>query len=208
MEVKTKDIMVYYLNPDSFHERRETMEKRLTELDLNYERSPSNSPSEHRHIRINDGLISLCLEGMHKGIYPFLILEDDALNVNPLPEKFNMPDEARLIYWGASIYNCGGKKKNLYIEDYDKDYYRLYHSLGTHAVLIPNKESGTYFINKNFTANGNNDFSDIYLAMDQENEIVLTPKDGVYFCQADKHTRPVTDFSWKDKQSLIKKAPG
>jgi hypothetical protein len=203
MEIKTKDLAVFYMNPDGFHTRRETMENRLSNLQMNYERVPSNSDSMSRIIRMNEGLMKMCMIGMQKGSYPFLMLEDDALDICTLPDKINVPEEAKLIYWGISLYNTGGKKKNLYAEEYNKDYYRVYHSLATHAILIPNASGGQYLVEIIKKAIEKDDFADMYLAIDSDEQIILTPKDGPYFCQDDAHTRPVTDFKWKNKPELI-----
>ena len=149
MIVLTKNIFIYYLNPDFFSDRKNEMNIFLDSINLKYERVPSNSNSEIRHVRISEGFIKLTEKAIENNIYPFLILEDDARLVKELPESISIPTDIKLIYWGASLWECGGLKPNLSISDYNNDYYRLYHSLGCHAILIPNKESAEYFIKIN-----------------------------------------------------------
>ena len=74
--IKVKNIPVYYLNPDSFQDRRKMMDEFLTNLDLNFERVPSNSTNPIRQIRISEGFIKAVNLGIKKNKYPFLILED------------------------------------------------------------------------------------------------------------------------------------
>jgi hypothetical protein len=198
MVIKTKDIPVYYLNPDFFQERRKKMEIYLDEIGLNYERVPSNSNSQLRQVRINEGLVKLVNTAIINNQYPFLILEDDARLVKDLPEEITIPEEASIIYMGGSLYECGGKKGPVKIKEYDDDYYRLYNSLGTHSILIANRQGADFFIDRQLEATKNNDYSDIYLAIASNNHLILTPKDGPYFYQNDAHTEPITRFLWKD----------
>ena len=59
--------------------------------------------------------------------FPLLLLEDDARIRKPLPEAMNIPDKCSLIYLGGSNYNCGDIKPNMYLTDYDIEYYRVYY---------------------------------------------------------------------------------
>jgi len=196
--IKVKDIPVYYLNPDFFDHRRKMMDEFLTDLGLNFERVPSNSTHELRQTRICEGFIKLAETAIKNNKYPFLILEDDARLIKDIPETITVPQEAKLIYWGISLWECGGSKPHLYISEYNEEYYRMHHSLGCHAILVPNKEGAEHFIKINKEAIEKGDYSDIYFAIDSGKELYLTPKDGPYFYQNDAHTEPITKFLWKD----------
>jgi hypothetical protein len=198
VKVNVKDIPVYYLNPDFFEHRKKMMDEFLTNLGFNFERVPSNSTHKLRQTRICEGFIKVAEKGIEKDVYPFLILEDDARLVKNLPETINVPQEAKLIYWGISLWECGGVKPPLAISEYNDEYYRLYHSLGCHAILIPNKEGAEHFIKINKESISKSDYSDIWFAVDSGSELYLTPKDGPYIYQNDAHTEPITKFLWND----------
>jgi hypothetical protein len=203
--MKVKDIFVYYLNPDFFQDRRKKMDEFLEKLGFSFERIPSNSKNELRQVRINEGFIKLCETAIEKGKYPFLILEDDANLIKELPEEIVIPEGIKFVYWGVSLWECGGIKPKLKISEYDDNYYRLYHSLGCHAILVPNKESAEHFIKVNQKAIDKKNYSDIYFAVDSSSEIYLTPKDGPYIYQNDAHTEPITKFIWENiKQKYLK----
>lgn len=205
MMIKVKDIPVFYLNPDFFDNRKKMMDEFLTNLDLDFERVPSNSNHVLRQTRICEGFVKLAERGIEKGVYPFLILEDDATLIKDLPESISIPEEAKLIYWGISLWECGGAKPPLAISDYNDEYYRLYHSLGCHAILVPNKEGADHFIKINKESIEKLDYSDIWFAVDSGKELYLTPKDGPYIYQNDAHTKPITKFLWKDiKEKYLK----
>lgn len=199
--VKTESIPVYYINPDFFDHRRIMMDLYLEELDLVFERVASNSSHELRQTRICEGLIKAANRGIENNIFPFLILEDDARLIKPLPESIEIPNEAKLIYWGASLWECGGVKPLLKISEYDESYYRLYHSLSCHAILIPNNEGAEHFIKINEESIKRGDYSDIWFAVESKDEIYLTPHDGPYFYQNDAHTQPITNFSWQTSKN-------
>lgn len=198
--IKVKDIPVFYLNPDFFDQRRKMMDEFLTDLGLDFERVPSNSSHALRQTRICEGFVKVAERGMEKGIYPFLILEDDARLVKNLPETITVPQEAKLIYWGVSLWECGGVKPRLAISEYNDEYYRLYHSLGCHAILVPNKEGAEHFIKINKQSIEKLDYSDVWFAVDSGKELYLTPKDGPYIYQNDAHTEPITNFLWENKK--------
>jgi hypothetical protein len=203
--IRTKDIPIYYINPDFFDHRRKMMDSFLDEAGLVFERVASNSSHELRQTRICEGLIKAAKRGIENAVYPFLILEDDARLTKALPERINIPEDARLIYWGVSLWECGGVKAPLKIREYDSDYYRLYNSLSCHAILIPNQEGANHFIKINSEAIKKLDYSDIWLAVESQKETYLTPKDGPYFYQNDSHTQPITNFSWDNiKDQYIK----
>lgn len=198
--LEIKDIPVYYLNPDFFPDRKNRMEKYLATLPFtNYQRVASNSGQQLRQNRINEGFIALCNKALEDGCKYFLILEDDATVVTGFPTSISLPEQAKLIYWGASLYETGGDKPLVKIQKYNEEYYRLIGSLSCHAILIPSVDSAHYFINVQKKAIAKNEYSDMVLAKDSVKEIFLTPKEGPYIYQNDAHTAPITNFLWKDK---------
>lgn len=202
--MKVKDIPVYYLNPDFFSDRRKRMDEYLSSIGMNYERIPSNSKASLRQIRINEGFIKLAERAIENNIFPCLELEDDARLISSLPEEIFIPEGIKFIYWGISLWECGGIKPKLSISNWDENYYRVKYSLGCHAILIPNENSARHFIELQELAIQKGDYSDIYCALDSEKEIYLTPKDGPYFYQQDAHTEPITKFSWTNISGTVK----
>jgi hypothetical protein len=196
--IDVNSIKVYYLNPDSFVARKKSMDEYLEKLGFKFERAPSNSSYELRQNRICEGFIKLTERAIANGEYPFLILEDDARLIDSLPEKITIPDEATLIYWGASTWECGGIKPKLAINCHNSEYYRLHHSLGCHAILIPDRLGADHFIKINQMAINASEYSDILFAVESANSVYLTPTEGPYFYQNDAHTEPITRFKWKD----------
>ena len=61
MKIDTKNIPIYYLNPDSidFSHRRQNMEILLPSLGMSYERIASNDLSEQRIVRVCIGQTNL-----------------------------------------------------------------------------------------------------------------------------------------------------
>jgi hypothetical protein len=196
--IEVKSIKVYYMNPDTFTQRRSKMDELLTKLGFQFERIPSNSSHELRQTRMCEGYIKLAETAIGRGCFPFLILDDDATPIEELPASISIPVDSRFIYLGASTWECGGIKKPLVLTEYNDFYYRVKHSLSSHAILVPTKESAEHFIKVIKTAIEKSEFNDIILAIDSEEEIYLTPKDGPYFYQNDAHTEPITKFKWKD----------
>lgn len=200
MKINSKNIPIYYLNPDSsdFDYRRQNMEKLLPSLEMSYERFPSNDTSTERIVRVCVGQTNLFNYAIQKNVFPFLFLEDDVELNCKIPQYINIPEESNIIYWGASTYECGAFKENLKIVDYDVDYYKIENSLSTHAFLIPSLKSALYYLTILKKAIDTKSYMDIILAIDSKNQLFLTPKDGPYFYQNDPHTKPITKFLWSD----------
>ena len=198
MKIEFKNIPIYYINPDKYVERRDRMEDFLPTITCSHERIPSNDDNSLVCVRINKGLNKACKRGIEIDVYPFIILEDDATLIEELPEFINIPKEGMFIYLGASKYECGGLKPSMWLEEHNEEYYRIKHSLGTHARLILNKESALHYIEVNDKASEKNDYSDIYFAIDSGKELYMTPKDGPYFYQNDGHNEYITKFLWEN----------
>ena len=155
-----------------------------------------------RHVKIASGHKNMVEAGIKKGIFPFLILEDDVRTNIEIPSCINIPENASIIYWGASTYNSG-MEGEFAIEEYDEDYYRIYRSLGGHALLISSLESAKYYLSILEQSITKMQHLDIILAVDSNKNIFLTPKNGPYFYQNDAHTKPITKFLWKDIKERI-----
>ena len=132
---------------------------------------------------------------------PILILEDDCCPTEWFKTELNVPDDADVVHIGTSgwgVKDGRSEWNNLSISKYNDDYYRLYNSLGCHAILITNKTGAELFLEKQKEAINRKDHGDIYLAVASNKHLILTPKDGPYFYQNDAHTEPITKFLWKD----------
>lgn len=193
--MKLTDIPVYYINPDSYKDRKQNINNILLSYGFNFTRVSSNDTAPARWTRINNGFLKL-LDKVQT--YPALILEDDATPISTLPLYINIVEEASIIYLGASTYECGMNKKPLRIEEYNSQYYRLFNSLGAHAMIIPNKKGADFFRSVLEYSNQVNYFSDYHLALKSEETLYLTPKDGPYFYQNDGHNEYITKFLWSN----------
>lgn len=205
MRVKFENIFAYYLNRDIFVERRNDMENMLEKLNLMYQRIPSNTVLEPRQNGMSVDLINLIETAINNDIYPFIIFEDDAAILDTIPEYIDIPDECDLIYLGGSLYNCGGKKNDVRITEYNDSYYRILASLGGHAILVPNYNSANIVLKAFNKSLEYNEYTDLGLAIASEKYLFLTPKNGMYFYQNDAHTIPVTKFKWNDYMNTLLK---
>lgn len=197
MVVNFKDIHFYYLNYEGYPHRKIVMDDMLNNLGLSYTRIPNNAESPLRQNRIVIGHIKLLEHAISNNMFPFITMDDDVKPINTLPDSINVPQEASFIFLGGSTYNCGGIKPNMYITDYNGDFYRSYYMLSLTPTLIPNLESAQLmlsFLNESLQTS---EFCDIIIAMHSKKYIYLTPKDGLYFYQ-DNYNEPVTNFLWKD----------
>jgi hypothetical protein len=200
--IKTNSIKAYYLNAKFFSDRKSRMDSYLTELGFNFERIESDSDHPIKQIRIAQGFIKLAEAAIHAQIFPFLILEDDISVIDFLPDSIDIPSDCDLLYLGASLWECGGIKPKLMISERSDSFYRIRHSLGCHAILVPNKKSAEHFIKINDKAVSSGEHVDILFAIESANSIYLTPKDGPYFYQTDPHTEPITKFKWSTLNPL------
>jgi len=196
MKLGIKDISAVYINPDRFLERQRKMESWIHNIGLNsVTRIAYNETFHDRAITMNHAH-KYALE-QSKNDVPFILFEDDACPMQSLPEYFDIPEEADLIYLGGSTYEA----KPLKLEEYNESFYRVYNMLSFHAVLFPNKKSVEKVINLLEKAIKENKFNDITIANSSKENIFLVPKEGNYFFQ-DDYTSEVTKFYWRD---VIKK---
>jgi len=198
MKINSTDIHGYFINPDHFSHRLNDITNTINSLNLaSVTRIAFNDVFSVRNVTMSKAHIALIEKAISDNHFPFLLLEDDAMLINNFPIEFDIPDEAEIVYFGGSLYDCDGIKPNMYIENYDEKYYRVYNMLSAHAVLIPNLKCAELVIKIYNEAISVTNFNDIYLALYSNEHIFLTPKDGPYFYQND-FTSSVTKFLWSD----------
>lgn len=192
MKLQIKDISAVYINPDRFLDRQKKMESWVNNIGFSsVTRIVYNESFSDRAITMNHAH-KYALE-QSKNDVPFILFEDDAALMQPLPEYFDVPEEADLVYLGGSNYNLLGIK----LEEYNNDFYRVYNMLSFHAVLFPNRNSVEKVIKLLEKAINKKKFNDITIASSSTENIFLVPKEGNYFFQ-DDYTSNVTKFYWKD----------
>jgi len=197
MNIKINEIWAYYINPDSFTHRRNSIEQTVGNLGLKgVTRIAFNEQLNERANTMSMAHITALKQAIEDNNFPCIIFEDDAKQMKPLPEYFDIPEEATLIYLGGSNYESGQTPK-MYLEEYNEEYYRVYYMLSFHAVLISDKESAILVKNMLMGAISQTIFNDIMIAMHSKQLLYLTPKEGNYFFQ-DDYTENVTKFLWKD----------
>lgn len=194
--IYTKDITCYYINPDSYNHRRNSIEATIDNMKvLSRKRVVCNVIFHDKAMTMTNSHIFALDQIISDNLFPVILLEDDARIIKPLPEFFNIPKEADLIYLGGSNYNCGGTKPDMYIENYNNDFYRVFYMLSAHAILLPTLESASLLRLLYHRAMDKSIFNDISLAESSKDHIFLVPKEGNYFYQ-DDYTSCVTNFSW------------
>ena len=203
MIVKINDIWGYYINPDKFSYRRKSIEDTVNSLSLKgTTRIAYNETCKDRANTMSSAHRFLLQQAVIDNNFPCIVFEDDAKSIKPLPEYFDIPEEVTLIYLGGSNYDCGAGKPNVYIEEYNKDYYRVYYMLSFHAVIIPSALSANFLIDSLTWAIENTKFNDITISLKSKDNIFLVPKEGNYFYQ-DDYTSSVTNFLWGDVSNKL-----
>jgi hypothetical protein len=196
------DINAYFINPDDYSHRRKPTEdtliscnfKSITRISFNEKFHGKNNTMTKAHL----ALLNKVLED---DAFPFVLFEDDARLIKHLPESFDIPDEAELIYLGGSTYCFGAR---LMIEEYNDEFFRVYNMLSAHAILVPDIRGFNTIVEAYNKALNNSSYNDIYLARESNYHIFLVPKKGNYFYQ-DDYTSSVTKFLWEDvKDKFLK----
>jgi hypothetical protein len=193
----------YYINPDDYSFRKPHIEKVVQKLNFeNSYRISKNSESNSKINNITTSHIEVLTQIISNDHFPSLILEDDCeyIDINIELPSVELSD-IDAIYLGGSLYPHGG---GVYLEEYDKYYYRVYNMLSTHAILILNKSSAELIKKIYELALSKNDHLDLYLAEYSNRLKFLTPKSGPFFYQNDDLTRSVTMFKWCDNLNLLK----
>lgn len=197
MKININKIWGYYINPDSFAHRRNSIEQTVENLGLKgTTRIAFNEQLNERANTMSMAHITALKQAIEDNNFPCIIFEDDAKQMTLLPEYFDIPEEATLIYLGGSNYESGQTPK-MYLEEYNEEYYRVYYMLSFHSVLIPRKEVAEGLIIVLENAIVLTKFNDISIANLSETCKYLVPREGNYFYQND-YTENVTKFLWKD----------
>lgn len=200
MKITNSELHVYYINPDDFKDRLSHIEDTIAKINpKTATRIAFNEKLEQRQDTMSKSHVTTVTKAMEVGNYPFLILEDDATFIKDnYIIDFEIPDQPCIIYLGASSYNCGGEKPNMFIKEYNDSLYRVYYSLSTHAMLIPDAISAMFYKKSHEKAIILHKFQDIQLASYSKDFLYLSPKDGPYFYQYG-YNENVTKFLWDKK---------
>lgn len=199
MLIKLNEVSAYCLNHSKYLERYKNIENMCSKLNMGLHRVPSDTVSYSHQKNVAYDSISLINMAISNNKYPFVIFEDDATLIDNIPETFDIPEEADLIYWGAN--NMSGPpdiNNKIKINDHNKDYYRLYNSQSGHALLVPNKQSSLLLKCVYEESFYTNKFSDVILPNMSEQKVFLSPKDAPYFYQNDGRNHYITKFKWKN----------
>lgn len=200
MLIKIKDIPFYYLNFEGYTDRKKNMEALINHASINATRVPSTYKSNLRQNRISLGYLKLILTAIEFNQYPFIIMDDDMELIKDLPEYISIPDESSIIMLGGSLYETGGLKPNMYLENYNDEYYRVYYMLSMHTMVICDQESAYFLLESISKSLIDNQFLDMDLTLKSKDKLYLTPKDGPYFYQKN-YNESVTKFLWKEVES-------
>ena len=197
MVINLKSIPYYYLTCSHYNYRDTELQKLIKHLGIKAIKIFNTSELPLRQNRISIGHMQSLTTAIKNDRYPFVLMDDDVKLIDTLPETLDIPDDADFIFLGGSTYECGGNKPNLYLEDYNNDFYRLFYMLSMHVTIIPNEKSANLFLdnlNKSFELN---EFLDLKLTTQSKELVFLTPKDGPYFYQ-DNYNDQVTKFKWQN----------
>jgi len=192
--VKVSNINAYFINPDDYSNRMEAMIEMLNKCGFNsVNRIVYNEKFNDKKNTITKAHLHLINTAINDKAFPFIIFEDDATQMRELPEEFNIPVEAELIYLGGSTY----APSNMYIKEYNNDFYRVYNMLTAHAIIVPDMRGASTIIRAYNKAFDESKYSDELLAKESHSHVFLVPKEGNYFYQND-YTKDVTKFEWKN----------
>jgi hypothetical protein len=201
MNIDLSSLTTYVLHCPNYPNRWNNIENMCKFLDVNPIQIISEKNKNYSHQKnIAMGGINLLNLALNNNKYPFLILEDDATLIDDhIPLKFEIPKDADLIYWGSNRVSGPPTIKNkLKIEEYNTEYYRIFNSQSTHAIVVPNKNSALLIRDIYAISFDTNVFHDVILPNISNNRIFLTPKNGVYFYQNDGRNHQITKFKWKN----------
>ena len=134
MNLDLREIPVVYINLDRDTEKRERIEKFLSDLEF---KTTIRCPGV-----VHEGVPkSVCALAQYNALHeidpPFIILEDDATPINFKPE-IEIPDDADAFYLGISSWGRMNGHSGPFVqyqEDVDGELLRVYNMLGTHAIL-------------------------------------------------------------------------
>lgn len=199
MRIHYNDIYVYYICPDKFIEKAKSIQSVCDQIGFINVKRVSFNELGIKPMVVTRAHLTACDEIISANKFPALIFEDDCKIIKPFPEYLEIP-ECDIMYLGAMTCRLS-KDKKVYLEDYDKYNYRIYYSLGSHAMLFPQLKNILKY--RDITKNSSL-YHDVCLAKKSKELLFLTPKDGVYFYQSGSYEN-ITKFEWKDLQKLVKK---
>ena len=139
MNLDLREIPVVYINLDRDTEKRERIEKVLSDLEF---KKTIRCPGVVHEAGPKAG----CALAQHNALKeidpPFIILEDDATPCNFNPE-IEIPDDSDAFYLGISSWGRMNGHSGPFVqyeEDIDGELIRVYNMLGTHAILYLKEE--------------------------------------------------------------------
>lgn len=201
MNININEIPIYVLHCNKYPCRINNVKK----IFKRYTICNSNTTKYTHQRNVAYDLIELIIIAISENKYPFIILEDDAVLIDSIPQNIIIPENADLIYLGSNI--CSGPPatdNKIYLENYNEIYYRIYNSQSGHAILVTNKKSALFFKDILLESLIYDKYHDVLLPNISSSKIFLTPKDGPYFYQKDGKNERITKFKWKNTKILIK----
>ena len=134
------DIQTYYINLAKDVEKSENLERLLAELNFkSVSRFPGieESPKRVGVAKSHNAL----LKKLSNEKKPFIVFEDD-ININNFEPTIEVPLDADAFYLGNSAYGLysGVGQRQICIDHYEKDVFRVYNMLAAHAILYLNTD--------------------------------------------------------------------
>ena len=198
MIVCSSDITVYFINPDKFKNRFNSITALIKTLNVKKSiRVKEDNPKLDGALNCTSNHIEALRLAIENNTFPCLVLEDDVHLMIDAKSEYLFPDGVDMIYLGGSNYNVG-LKKDLLIKNYCNYYYRVFNMLALHSVVYTNKESANRVLKIFELSLKKEVFCDVEIANNSEELVMVTPKDGPYFYQDSGTTENVTRFKWKD----------
>ena len=139
-KISLVDTPVYYINMDQDVEKAEVLEETLNRFGFKYVSRFSGIKDEIKKVGVAKSHNAI-LQDLSNEKIPFIILEDDIAIHKFLP-TISIPSDADAFYLGNSSFGlyAGVGQKQICIESYDSNIFRIYNMLAAHAILYSNKE--------------------------------------------------------------------
>lgn len=141
MIINSSNLKIFYLTTGDSQEKINHLSailspydfKEVRPFELGVDRRLSGSIGHAR-------LIEMGLRAQRRNMpfQPFLILEDDVSFYREMPDFFDIPDDADLLYLGVSRLGMlnGHHSQNLIASEIDENLLRVFNMLSGHAILI------------------------------------------------------------------------
>tara|TARA_R110002051_G_scaffold159152_2_gene230505 strand:- start:7022 stop:7615 length:594 start_codon:yes stop_codon:yes gene_type:complete len=177
-----REVESHIINLDSQPDKLERVASRLTERGL--------SAARFSAIQHEQGVVGCALshiELLSKVSAPVLILEDDVVPTEAWNPIIEVSDEVDAVYLGVS--NWGYVRPHLdrsyystvIASQYDENYKRVYNMCSTHAILYLNDDIIKKTIDITQRAVDNNSPFDLWLAENQNKNIIITPNEPMVY---------------------------